>query len=102
MSEFERDQHMLNCFDLNDLIMSSTAYYLGRRTIAVDYFCGQLIKAWPFLTDGVRAYIQRIVESEFSREAILMTMDANFNPFGDACDRESWCKVRSCWTTEPK
>ena len=84
-------------FDFDDLVMSTTAYYLGRRTINVDSFCDRLVKAWPDLSPNVRDYIQRIVEAEFSREAILKRLDDQFNPFGDACDRESWCKVRACW-----
>ena len=85
------------CFNFDDLVMSTTAYYLGRRTINVDSFCDRLVKAWPDLSPNVRDYIQRIVEAEFSREAILKSLDNQFNPFGDDCDRESWCKVRACW-----
>ena len=84
-------------FDFDDLVMSTTAYYLGRRTINVDSFCNRLVKAWLDLSPNVRDYIQRIVKAEFSRELILKSLDNQFNPFGDDCDRESWCKVRACW-----
>lgn len=32
-------------FDINDLIMSTASYYLGRRTANVDDFCTRLVKA---------------------------------------------------------
>lgn len=44
--------------------------------------------------------MKRIVESEFVREQVLIE---NGHPglaenlFGDACDRESWVRVRGCW-----
>ena len=88
----------LESFNGDDLIMSATSYYLGRQTISVDAHCQCLIRAWPRLSENVREYVQRIVEDAFRRESILMSMDPAFNPFGDACDRESWVNVRKCWT----
>lgn len=88
----------LESFNGDDLIMSATSYYLGRQTISVDAHCQCLIRAWPRLSQGVREYVQRIVEDVFRREVILREMDPDFNPFGDACDRESWVNVRKCWT----
>jgi hypothetical protein len=87
----------IHYFDHDDLIMSSASYYLGRRTAMVGDFCDRLVSAWPYLSKPVRDYIQRIVESEFAREAILVKLDPTFNPFGNACDRDSWMEVRECW-----
>lgn len=89
---------LLSCFDIDDLIMSSTAYYLGRRTILVDDFCRRLINAWPLLPDGVKQFVERIVEAEFSRETLVRQFQSDWTPFGDNCDRESWLNVRRCWS----
>lgn len=89
---------LLSCFDFNDLLMSSTAYYLGRRTISVDDFCCRLIKAWPLLPDGVKHYVERIVEAEFAKETLVRQFQWDWTPFGDNCDRESWLNVRRCWS----
>jgi hypothetical protein len=56
-----------------------------------------VVIAWPQLSDNVRDYIQRIVEDFFRRQEIMQEMQPGWNPFGDACDRESWCKVRAMW-----
>lgn len=87
----------LESFNGDDLIMSATAYYLGRRTISVDAHCQCLVRAWPRLSEGVREYIQRLVEGAFEREASVAELMPRYSGFGDACDRESWCKVRACW-----
>jgi hypothetical protein len=89
----------IESFSHDDLIMSATSYYLGRQTISVDAHCQCVVRAWPRLSGGVREYIQRIVEDVFRREELMQTMQPGWNPFGDACDRESWCKVRECWAT---
>ena len=87
----------IHFFNHDDLIMSATAYYLARQTISVDAHCQCVVRAWPQLSDNVHDYIQRIVEEVFQREEIMQTVQPGWNPFGDACDRESWCKVRECW-----
>jgi hypothetical protein len=46
---------------------------------------------------GVEINHQRLRQIACAEE-ILKKMDDKFNPFGDACDRESWCKVRECWS----
>ena len=88
----------LESFNGDDLIMSATAYYLGRQTISVDAHCECLVRAWPRLSDNVREYIERIVENAFAKEACMAAMGKKISELGDACDRESWCKVRKCWT----
>jgi len=86
-------------FDIDDLIMSATAYYLGRRTINVGDFCQRLRRAWPELSEGVRAYIQRLVESQFAREGVLrrLYLEPDWTLFGHACDRDEWVAVRNLW-----
>lgn len=101
------DRAFLQHFDANDLVMSATAYYLGRQTAAVHSHCERLIKAWPQLDKHVRDYIERIVESEFSRydavlESIkqmgeLRTGHSFVMPLGHDMDRKMWLKVRQLW-----
>jgi|688.fasta_scaffold1084831_1 hypothetical protein len=88
----------IHFFNHDDLIMSATSYYLGRQTISVDDHCQRLVKAWPVLSQGVREYVQRIVDNVFQRQEIMQAIQSDWNPFGDACDRESWCRVRECWS----
>lgn len=89
---------ILQCFDLNDLVMSATAYYLGRMTHLVDSHCDAVVKAWTDLPTHVRDYIQRIVDEAFSRHEIVKTLGKDLGPLGNNCDRESWEKVRACWS----
>ena len=85
-------------FDIDDLIMSTAAYYLGRMTANVDDFCSRVIEAWPLLGAGTQEYIERIVEDAFARESLAKTHGWEQNIFGMECDRESWSKVRQCWS----
>lgn len=85
-------------FDVDDLIMSATSYYLGRMTANVGDFCRRLVQAWPNLKLSTRDYIQRIVEHEFDRESIAKRHGLSQNVFGMDCDREAWEKVRACWS----
>jgi len=87
----------IESFNTDDLIMSATSYYLGRQTISVDAHCQCLVRAWPQLSQGVREYVENIVEATFDQEANMQRIGRDWSPFGDACDRESWCKVRECW-----
>ena len=87
----------LRHFDTDDLIMSTTAYYLGRRTASVGDFCQRLRRAWPELNEDVQQYIRRLVESEFAREGILRRLQRDWTPFGDESDRDEWVAVRNLW-----
>lgn len=87
----------IHFFNHDDLIMSATAYYLGRATISVDAHCQCVVRAWPVLSRGVREYIQRIVEEAFRRDARKMIKGEKSYELGEGCDRESWEKVRACW-----
>jgi hypothetical protein len=87
----------LRHFDTDDLIMSTAAYYLGRRTANVGDFCQRLRRSWPELSEDVRAHIQRLVESQFAREGILrrLYLEPDWTLFGD--DRDEWVAVRDLW-----
>lgn len=101
------DRAFLQHFDANDLVMSATAYYLGRQTASVHSHCERLIKAWPQLDKHVRDYIERIVEREFCRfgaleaqtdeSGCIRTGSGFVMPLGHKCDREMWLKVRQLW-----
>ena len=89
------DRSFLQHFDANDLVMSATAYYLGRQTAAVHSYCERLIKAWPQLDQHVRHYIQLIVESHFER----FNLSDNL-ALGHDMDREMWLKVQQLWKSK--
>lgn len=90
---------LLDCFDLDDLIMSATSYYLGRSTINVSAFCDSLVRAWPNLGHGTQGYIQRVVEEAFRRDDIARDGDwSGPLPLGHDTDRAEWRKVRQCWS----
>ena len=76
-------------FDADDLVMSSTSYYLGRMTAMVDEFCLNLIESWPELPENVRRYVRTVVEDACRR-----------NQVGHDCDRRSWDGVRALWSEE--
>jgi hypothetical protein len=86
-------------FDADDLIMSATAYHL---TTNVGDFCQRLRRAWPELSEDVRAHIQRLVESQFAGEGILrrLYLDPDWTLFGD--NRDEWVAVRNLWAIKTK
>jgi hypothetical protein len=84
-------------FDVDDLIMSATSYYLGRRTALVSEHCERLVVAWPSLPEHVRDYIKRIVEEAFRRDDIARKNRTQILPLGENCDRSAWESVRECW-----
>lgn len=85
-------------FDVEDLVMSATSYYLGRMTGLVEVHCQRLINAWPSLSMNCQDYIRRIVETAFERdEAVKGGGELQYRPLGMECDRECWRKVRELW-----
>lgn len=88
---------MLAQFDLDDLIMSTTCYYLGRRTAAVSWFCDSLTNAWPNLRASTAKFVIRVVDEAFDRYA-----RGQKNALGHDCDREKWTQVRTLWIGEAR
>lgn len=80
-------------FDVSDLVMSATAYYLGRRTANVGDFCRRLCLSWPSLPVAVQQFVERIVEEAYRRAARTDRF-----ALGNDCDRVEWDKVRRCWS----
>lgn len=87
----------IESFNHDDLIMSATAYYLGRRTISVDAHCQCIVRAWGKLSQPVREYIQRLVDEAFRRDEMRRAKGDSFRELGYACDCESWSTVRKLW-----
>ena len=87
-------------FDIDDLIISTTRYYLGRSTISVSCFCDQLIDAWDNLPERVKRIVERDVESEFERTSRETGVSGIPAYIGHKCDHEKWEEVRSLWSTE--
>lgn len=99
------DQELaLKHFNVDDLVMSTTAYYLGRSTAMVASHCESVIAAWPHLSSQAQDFIHRIVESAFTREARLAAVKADPSwagrPLGHESDRKAWMKVRNLWNDE--
>lgn len=86
---------MLAHFDLDDLIMSTTCYYLGRCTANVSYFCDSLINAWPHLKASTALFVVRVVNQAFEQHE-----RGEKNALGHDCDREKWTQVRNLWIGE--
>lgn len=86
---------MLAAFDLDDLIMSTTVYYLGRCTAGVGYFSDSLIKAWPNLEVSTAKFVMRVVDEAFERYE-----RGDIRALGHDCDREKWMEVRKLWRGE--
>ena len=88
---------LLENLDLDDLIMSATAYYLGRTTASVDQHCSGIVKSWGHLNEHTREFIQQIVERAFTRDDHERAFGLEPLSLGHDCDRESWERVRACW-----
>jgi len=88
-------------FDIDELVMSSTAYFLGRKTALTHSFCEKLIESWPYLRTPTQLYIVRIVEECFGRDDHSRNMGRENHPLGHDCDRAIWEKVRKCWNDKP-
>lgn len=86
---------MLAAFDLDDLIMSATAYYLGRCTASVGWFCDCLIKAWPNLRVPTVKFAMRVVNEAFERYE-----RGDTRALGHDCDRQKWMEVGKLWKGE--
>ncbi len=87
-------------FDADDLIMSATSYYLGRRTAMVASHCDALVESWPQLSQPVRDYVRRIVEAAFERDDHCRSLAFREYalPLGQDCDREAWLRVKALWS----
>ena len=79
-------------FEADDLIMSTAAYYLGRKTIQCHAFCDKLIESWDELPENVRQFVKRIVENAFHRGG---------DALGSDVDLRVWERVRKCWKEKP-
>ena len=82
-------------FDVSDLVMSSAAYYIGRRTANVTDFCDRLCRSWNCLPPSVKAFVQQIVDEAFERDKRSSVVSS----LGDDCDRVAWERVRNCWSS---
>lgn len=96
----------LQHFNVDDLIMSATAYYLGRTSAMVESHCDAVIAAWPDLSEQTQSFIRRIVDEAFCRHARLAEVRADSSwagrPLGHDCDQQAWQKVRNLWSEQPK
>jgi hypothetical protein len=94
---------LVSGFDLDDLIMSTTSYYLGRTTANVSEFCRALVESWARCPQPVQSYVRKVVESAFERDDFARRLRRESGdqygvmPLGHDMDREAWSSVRKCW-----
>lgn len=88
----------LHHFRGDDLVISTTRYYLGRMTAITGVFAQQLAVAWPDLPPGVRDIIRRDIQAKFDvDDRARGRMDDDPLPLGMDCDRGMWELVRDAW-----
>lgn len=56
------------CMKESDWVIVAFRYYLGRMTIAAEWFATDLAKAWDSLPLGTKNIIQRELEDKFRRD----------------------------------
>jgi len=84
-------------FDPHELLIASTRYFVGRRSIATVCFARTLAEAWPSLPEHTRAVIERDLEEAFRLDEILREEGEACTPLGDNCAREAWELVRAAY-----
>lgn len=88
-------------FKADDLIMSSTRYFLGRMTACAGAFAKDLADAWPHIPSDLRTIIRRDIRDKFEDDdrARELGRDGVHDPLplGMDCDRQMWEVVRSAW-----
>ncbi|SDO28549.1 hypothetical protein SAMN04487957_10551 [Halomonas shengliensis] len=99
---YPRLAEQLSLDDWHDMLIFSTRYCLGRRTIAAAYRAQRLAKLWPILPSATKRIIRRDLEREFERDDIARQGDQQLYhlPLGMDCDRAAWEQVRQAWIRE--
>ena len=87
----------LDHFDEHILVISTTRYYLGRRSMGVSSFTRRLAKAWGEIPEHTRRILRRDIEREFQRDDWARAEGKDMRFLGDDCDRKSWEDVREAW-----
>ena len=77
-------------FDAAEMLICTTRYYTGSRTISASTWAEDLARHWASLPEGARIVIKRDLENAFKRD----------NALGADCDRVMWEKVRAAWMCE--
>ena len=92
------DLQALAQLDTHTLLIGTTRYYLGRMTIAANYFAKyELAKAWPLIPLHTRTILQRNIEEAFQRDDKARADGLQYFPLGMDCDRAAWQTVRNHW-----
>jgi len=96
------NDNFLRFFRGDDLLISTTRYYLGRMTAAAGAFAAQLAEAWPTIPSGARSIIRRDIQQQFVDDDLTRSRDEANGiddplPLGHDCDRQSWELVRTAW-----
>lgn len=87
----------------NDLIMSATAYYLGRRTIQTCDHIQWLFENWDEFDEHVRKFVQRIVDDAIRRQRSMLSAgplrvgSAIVLPLGEKPEADMWVLLSGKW-----
>lgn len=87
-------------FDAVEMLICTTRYYTGSRTISASTWAEDLARHWASLPEGARIVIKRDLENAFERDNTSRQNREKYHALGDDCDREMWEKVRAAWMRE--
>ena len=87
-------------FDAVEMLICTTRYYTGSRTISASTWAEDLARHWASLPEGARIVIKRDLENAFERDNTSRQNREKYHALGDDCDREIWEKVRAAWMRE--
>ena len=87
-------------FDAVEMLICTTRYYTGSRTISASTWAEDLARHWASLPEGARIVIKRDLENAFERDNTSRQNREKYHALGDDCDRVMWEKVRAAWMRE--
>ena len=87
-------------FDAVEMLICTTRYYTGSRTISASTWAEDLAQHWASLPEGARIVIKRDLENAFERDNTSRQNREKYHALGDDCDRVMWEKVRAAWMRE--
>ncbi len=87
-------------FDAVEMLICTTRYYTGSRTISASTWAEDLARHWASLPKGARIVIKRDLDNAFERDNTSRQNREKYHALGDDCDRVMWEKVRAAWMRE--
>lgn len=88
-------------FDLDELVVCSTLFHLGKPSDATAEFCGQLIEGWTHIATATQARIRSAVEQLFNNDAFVRSaFPGSRHLLKDDEKRDAWNSVRRLWSDD--